>query len=83
MVHLCLLMEAQIAIPGIQTAAANVRSAVSGAVVWEGHNANSPNSRGVSIDFSSSSQFTPVAADYGLLRLAGDTQWNEWLAIAP
>lgn len=83
--NLCSLMEQQIGITAIQTAAANVRTAIGNAVVWEGHNANSPNSHGVSIDFSSSSTFLSGtnSIDYGLLRFATDTSWNEWLQVAP
>jgi hypothetical protein len=81
--HVCQLIEAQIAIPEIQAAAMGVRAAIEDAVVWEGHNANSPNSHGVSVDFSSSTTFAPAALDYSLLRFAQDTQWNEWLQIAP
>ncbi len=81
--HLCQLMAAQISVPSVQTAANAVRAAVANAVVWEGHNNQSPNSRGISIDFSSSSQFAGAALDYALLRFAADTQWNEWLTIAP
>jgi hypothetical protein len=67
----------------VATACAGVKTAIGNAVVWEGHNAQSPGSHGVSIDFSSSGQFAPVAGDYGLLRLSSDTSWNEWLTIAP
>lgn len=81
--HLCQLMESQISIPAIQAAAANVRAAITAAMVWEGHNSNSPNSHGASIDFSSSTQFAGAAADYAQMRFAADTSWNEWLAIAP
>ena len=81
--HLCQLLGTTISIPAIQTAAANVRTAFDDAIVWEGHNGNSPNSRGLSIDFSSASQFAPVADEYALMRFASATSWNEWLLIAP
>lgn len=81
--HLCQLMGTTITIPEIQTAAANVRTAFDDAIVWEGHNANSPNSRGLSIDFSSATQFALVADDYAFMRFANATSWNEWLLIAP
>ena len=81
--HLCQLMATTITIPEIQTAANNVRTAFDDAIVWEGHNANSPNSRGLSIDFSSAAQFAPVADDYAFMRFANATSWNEWLLIAP
>jgi hypothetical protein len=84
--HLCQNIEAQLtAFPTIVAAAANVRSAITAAVIWEGHNSHSANSHGVSIDFSSGADFTTGtnAADYALLRFAIATQWNEWLVQAP
>jgi hypothetical protein len=81
--HLCQLMINVISITSIQNAAASVRTALADAVVWEGHNANSPNSNGLSIDFSSGSQFASSASDYALMRFAAATSWNEWLSIAP
>ncbi len=84
--HLCLLIEAQIGFPApLIAAAAQLRSAIDDAVVWEGHNSNSPNSHGIAIDFSSATTFNQgtTAADYGLLQFAQATAWNEWLTIAP
>lgn len=65
------------------TAGASLRSAAAAAIVWEGHNNQSPQSRGVSIDFSAANRFVNFADDYALLQLAIDTQWNEWLLVAP
>lgn len=81
--HVCQLIQANIAIPDVQTAASNVRTALANAVVWEGHNTNSPNSRGLSIDFSAADQFQFSSDDYALMRFANATQWNEWLSTAP
>lgn len=83
--HLCELLIQGVSVPSVQTAAANVRTALGNAVVWEGHNSNSPNSHGLSIDFSSGASFTigTTAVDYALMRFAVDTTWNEWLTIAP
>lgn len=81
--HVCELIESLIGIPGIQTAAADVRAKIADAVVWEGHNVNSLNSHGVSIDFSSSGTYAGVATDYAQLRFAQETMWNEWLSVAP
>jgi hypothetical protein len=81
--HLCEILGSTISIPAIQTAASSVRTSLADAVVWEGHNANSPNSNGLSIDFSSSAQFASGALDYSLLRFASATSWNEWLSAAP
>jgi hypothetical protein len=72
---------------GAPTAVSNacglVKTALDDAVVWEGHNLESPGSHGLSIDFSSATQFPGWAADYNLLRFSSDTSWNEWLAVAP
>lgn len=83
--HLCQNIESRLAMyPTIVNASANVRTALSSAVVWEGHNNNSPNSHGISIDFSKGSDFNNGnAQDYALLRFANATRWNEWLQIAP
>lgn len=81
--HLCQLMASNISISAIQTAANAVRTALSQAVVWEGHNSNSSQSRGLSIDFSAGNQFMFSAEDYALMRFANGTRWNEWLTIAP
>ncbi|MFY9235435.1 MAG: clostripain-related cysteine peptidase [Fimbriimonadaceae bacterium] len=84
-VDLCLKIESRLAaFPSIVSAAAAVRAAAAAAVVWEGHNNNSLNSYGVSIDFSKASDFNlNNSTDYALLRFATATQWNEWLQIAP
>lgn len=85
LVHVCDLLISQVSVTSIQTAAGNVKTAINDALVWEGHNSNSPNSHGVSIDFSSSTTFNSgtTAVDYALMRFAADTSWNEWLQIAP
>jgi hypothetical protein len=70
-------------IPAITTADAELRAALSSAVVWEGHNALSPNSHGLAIDFSPASTFVSYATDYAQLRMAGDTNWNAFLNVAP
>lgn len=69
--------------PAVDTAAARARSAVLEAVVWEGHNANSPGSRGLSIDFSPGDVFRGAALDYRLMEFGRDTRWGDWLTVAP
>ena len=76
-------LDANISIAGINTADAEVRAAIAGAIVWEGHNSLSPGSHGLSIDFSNSSAFAGYASDYAQLRLALDTDWATWLVQAP
>lgn len=81
--HLCDLINAQISIPAVQTAALNVKSKLQAALAWEGHNINSPNSQGLSIDFSSGSLFNTLQPDYAQLLFAQTTQWDQWLSVAP
>lgn len=80
---LCLKLEANTTIPSILTATSAVKTAISGAVVWEGHNTLSANSYGISIDFSAGSSFASSASDYQLMKLAQTTQWDEFLTVAP
>ena len=83
-VDLCLKLEAE---PGMSAsvvnASVNVRAAVAAAIVWEGHNANSDGSYGLSIDFSPSSVFGADASYYAQMKFASATAWDEWLGIAP
>ena len=67
----------------ITNADAAVRAAIAAAVLYNGHNANSPNSNGLSIDFSPNDRFATYQSDYELLKLAQDTHWDEWLSVAP
>ncbi len=68
----------------VGSACDQVIAAISNAVKWEGHNNNSAGSNGISIDFSSAAQFAgQPSTDYLNLRFATDTQWNEWLSMAP
>lgn len=83
-VDLCLKLEAEAGMPtSVVNAAADVRAKVAAAIVWEGHNAQSLNSHGISIDFSPGSVFGPSATDYSQMQFALDTVWDAWLAIAP
>ncbi len=83
-VDLCLKLEAEAGMPAsVIAAAADVRAKVAAAIVWEGHNAQSPNSHGLSIDFSPASVFGPSQADYAQMQFAIDSVWDAWLAIAP
>lgn len=68
----------------VDAACDQVIAMVNSTVKWEGHNGNSPGSTGISIDFSSAATFAgQTGTDYLNLRFANDTQWNEWLAVAP
>jgi hypothetical protein len=84
LVDLCLKLEAEPGMPlPVMGAAANVRAQVALSVLWEGHNDNSLGSNGVSIDFSPASVFGSVSANYLQMKFAADSQWDEWLSIAP
>ena len=76
-------ISAGTSIPEIDTACDAVKAALSSAVKWEGHNAASNGSHGLSIEFSPATLFNGIASDYANLRFANDWQWDAWLAIAP
>ncbi len=86
LIDVCARLEAGGAPQPVAVAAAAVRSAAAQAVIWEGHNGNSPGSRGLAIDFSPSSNHAPpstLGIDYARLRFAQGTSWDEWLLVAP
>jgi len=76
-------LSAATSIGSLQSACANYVTAANNAIVWEGHNSNSPGSHGLSIDFSPSSFFTTVSADYSQLAWNTTTDWSQWLSVAP
>lgn len=81
--HLVDLLEPQTTNATILSAITSVRLTHAAAVVWEGSNAQSPNSHGLSIDFTPGSVFAGSATNYARMKFAQDTQWNEFLAVAP
>ncbi|MCW5939740.1 MAG: hypothetical protein KF884_00555 [Fimbriimonadaceae bacterium] len=84
LIDVCRLLGASPSAPtSVRTAAGEASALAQAAVVWEGHNQNSPNSRGLSIDFSSGLDFLQFQPDYSRLALARATFWDEWLAAAP
>lgn len=64
----------------VVTAATDVQAKLISAIVWEGHNANSPRSNGLSIDFSTAGNFTP---EYSTLAFALNSTWDSFLSVAP
>jgi hypothetical protein len=82
-VDLCNQLSANTGIGAVQTACTNYNAAAANAIVWEGHNTLSPGSHGLSIDFSPSSFFVTVTADYSQLAWNSATNWSQWLVIAP
>ncbi len=65
----------------VTDAATAVQTAVTNAVVWEGHNTLSSNSKGIAIDFSAADNWPQI--DYAQLRFAHETRWDDWLSVAP
>ncbi|MBL8087867.1 MAG: hypothetical protein JNM85_07335 [Chthonomonas sp.] len=81
---LCRLYLADAGTPlAVKSAATNVQTALTAAVVWEGHNSNSANSNGLSIDFSPNNKFSSYSTDYRQMRFAADTLWDEFLLQTP
>jgi hypothetical protein len=83
LVDVCTKLELQTSIPGLLSACSGVRTAVSQAVIWEGHNGLSAGSRGISIDFTPGNVFISSASDYQRMKFANDTLWEDWLIAAP
>jgi hypothetical protein len=81
--HVADLFEARSGVTTIQTACRQVKSALAQAVIYERHNNSSPNSRGLSIDFSDAEAYNGYREDYERLRFSSQTSWNEWLQVAP
>ncbi|MBS1716323.1 MAG: hypothetical protein JSS72_01170 [Armatimonadetes bacterium] len=69
--------------PDVVTAANAVIQSIGAAVVYEGHNTNSPGSHGIAIDFSPSSFYGNVASDYNQLQWETASQWGNFLSVAP
>ncbi|HTQ11692.1 MAG TPA: clostripain-related cysteine peptidase, partial [Fimbriimonadaceae bacterium] len=84
-----LKLETYAAPSAVITAEQAVRTAIGQAVVHEGHNTNSPGSHGIAIDFHDGATFTStaisptLAQDYQNLRFGQETDWGNWLSIAP
>lgn len=84
LVNICELLEANGSVPAsVKSACVDVRAKVAAALVWEGHNSNSPGSEGIAIDFSSGSIFASFRFDYLRMKIAQDTRWDEYLTQAP
>ena len=62
---------------------ADIRAKLADAIVWEGHNAQSAGSHGLSIDMTPGTTFLPNAADYGRLQFAQANRWDDWLVVSP
>lgn len=81
--QICTNLKAQTTLPAVTSACDGVKSAIANAVLFNGVNANSANSKGIGIDFSPAQYYTTYSSDYVLLKLAGATSWPTWLAVAP
>ena len=69
--------------PEVTSAFNNATSILQNAIVFEGHNSLSPGSHGASIDFSPSSVFAGLLTDYQRLLFDQDSNWSNWLQVAP
>ncbi|MCC7435076.1 MAG: hypothetical protein IT363_10365 [Methanoregulaceae archaeon] len=58
-------------------------AAITDAVAWEGHHANSPGSYGVSIDCHLGVLFWGLSLDDQLLEVGVRNRWNDWLVTSP
>lgn len=67
----------------VQLACDEVQAKLLQAVLWNGNNAQSPRSYGLSIDFSTATGFSAAKPDYLNLQFAEDTRWDDWLTIVP
>lgn len=67
----------------VNTACDAVKTAIAAAVTKNGVNFNSPNSKGIAIDFSPSNYFATYNSDYAKLQVAVDSTWDEYLSVAP
>ena len=65
----------------VRTAATAVQAAIINAVPYSRHTSNRPQSHGIAIDLSISTQYS--AADYGKLQFAQHNRWSTWLSMAP
>jgi hypothetical protein len=79
----CSDLRARVASTALKDAASDVITSIESAVIWEGHNAQSPGSHGLAVDLSTSTQFALVKDDYAKLAWATGTAWDEWLRVAP
>ena len=79
----CLRIEAATDDAAVDSASALVRQRIQQAVIHEGHNSNSANSHGISIDFSDEDNFASSITDYRRTLFGRDTRWDEFLSSAP
>lgn len=66
----------------VQTAAANVKTAVLAAIPYQ-RIKGSPGSHGISISFYDATTFSPLSASYSNLAFAKATHWPNWLSVSP
>jgi hypothetical protein len=83
LIGFCQELSTLVTNPEVVAACQAVITATEDAIVWEGHNQVSAKSHGLSIDLSTSTQFSRVATSYQNLQWAMNTTWDEWLAVSP
>jgi hypothetical protein len=64
---------------GVKTAAAALLAAEQAAVVDSKQSGLSPDSTGISIEFGTQPEFSPISADYSNLKIASQTSWPSFL----
>lgn len=82
--HIVALLNANANTPlDVVAAGTAVETAANNAIVWEGHNSNSANSKGIAIEFAPSSTFTSYSSLYALTDWAAASEWGGFLLSAP
>ncbi|MEZ0327418.1 MAG: clostripain-related cysteine peptidase [Fimbriimonas sp.] len=76
-------LSARVAVQDVKDACAALKAALGAAILWNGHNAQSAQSRGLAVDLSKASQFATKTVNYQRMQWAADTTWDEWLTVAP
>ncbi len=82
-IDLCNHLSSLVPVQAVKDACSGYATAVTNAVIWEGHNSLSPGSHGMAIDFSPSSSFSGVSTYYTQLDWNSASHWSDWLTIAP
>jgi hypothetical protein len=82
--QVCQMLKSSAAPATVQTAAGNVMTAISKAVLYTANTPIDAGSHGISIDLSPGSYFTEFEeTTYDELQLAQTTRWGQWLAVSP
>jgi hypothetical protein len=84
LVDVCFGLEGSSSVPiSTKNASSALRTALAQAIVGEYHNNQSAKSNGLSIDFSAAFDYAAYRSDYIRMKIAQDTQWDNWLEVSP